>query len=68
MIIIDCGAEGKYRAGPIPVAHRQQGRMVFLAVRQFAVDERGDQRKCGDRLPVGRGIVSQAKPPILSVR
>lgn len=45
------------------VAYRQQGRVVFLAVRQFAVDEGGDQRERGEWLPVGRGIVSQAKSP-----
>lgn len=37
--------------------------MVFLTVRQFAIDQGGDQRKRGERLPVGRGIVSQEKPP-----
>ena len=45
------------------VAHCQQGRRVFLAVRPFAVDEGRDRRERGERLPVGRGIVSQAKPP-----
>lgn len=50
------------------VAHRQQGRMVFLTVRQFAVDEGGDHGERGDRLPVGRGIVSQENSPCLSIR
>jgi hypothetical protein len=42
--------------------------MVFLTVRQFAVDEGSDERERGEGLPVGHGIVSQAKPPVLSVR
>lgn len=47
-----------------PVAHRQQGRMVFLTVRQFALDEGGGERERGERLPMGRGIVSQEKSPL----
>ena len=42
--------------------------MVFLSIRQFAVDEGSDEQERGEWLPVGRGIVSQAKPPVLSVR
>jgi hypothetical protein len=30
------------------VAHRQQGRMMFLAVRQFAIDEGRDERERGE--------------------
>jgi hypothetical protein len=37
--------------------------MVFLTIRQFAVDEGRDQRERGERLPVGRGVVGPAKPP-----
>ena len=51
-----------------PVAHRQQGRVVLLTIRQFAIDEGRDERERGQRWPVGRGIVGQAKPPVLSVR
>jgi len=51
-----------------PVAHRQQGCMVLLTVRQFAVDQGRDERERGKRLPVGRGIISQVKSPVLSVR
>ena len=43
-----------------PVAHRQEGRMVLLTIRQFAVDEGGDERERGERLPVGRGIVRKS--------
>jgi hypothetical protein len=42
--------------------------MVLLTIRQFAIDEGSDERERGERLPVGRGIVGQAKPPVLSVR
>ena len=42
--------------------------MVFLTVRQFAVDQGRDQLERGERLPVGRGIVGQAKPPLPFVR
>jgi hypothetical protein len=41
---------------------------VFLTIRQFAIDQGCDQRERGERLPVGRRIVSQAKPSFLSVR
>ena len=37
--------------------------MVFLAVRQFAVDEGRDERERGERLPVWRGIGYQEQPP-----
>ena len=33
--------------------------MVFSTIGEFAVDEGRDQRERGERLPVGRGIVSQ---------
>ena len=50
-----------------PVAHRQQGDMVLLSIRQFAVDEGGDQRERGERWPVGRGIVpSKTSLPLKS--
>ena len=51
-----------------PVAHRPQGGLVFLTVRPFAVEEGGDERERGERLPVGRGIVSQENSPCLSIR
>jgi len=37
--------------------------MVFLSISGFAVDEGRDEWERGERLPVGRGIVGQAKPP-----
>ena len=37
--------------------------MVFLAVCQFAVDEGGNERERGERLPLGRGIVLYVKSP-----
>ncbi|MDV7394843.1 hypothetical protein RZS08_25890, partial [Arthrospira platensis SPKY1] len=46
------------------VAHSQQGRMVFLTIRQFTVDDGGDERERGERLPVGGGIVSHEKSPL----
>ncbi len=49
------------------VAYRQQGRMVFLTVRQFAVNDGCDQRERGKRLPVGRGLVGQDKSPSTEV-
>ena len=42
-----------------PVAYRQQGRVVFLSIHQFAVDEGRDERERGEGLPVGGGVVGQ---------
>ena len=42
-----------------PVAHRKKGGMVFLTIRQFAVDKGCDERERGERLPVGRGVGGQ---------
>jgi hypothetical protein len=49
-----------------PVAHRQEGRLVFLTVRLFAVDEGGDERERGEWWSVGRGVVGYVWPPFFS--